>query len=161
MAGDITTKYGTSNQAITLTHASLGNNSARAGTAIDNSSNLFVEALVGGKVKSGASGTTSTGTVNIYAYGSADGGTTYSDSASGTDGAITLTVPPNAKLIGVVNVVANATTYKYGPFSVASAFGGVLPSSWGIILENKSGGSLDSTEGNHGMHYQGVKGAYT
>ena len=161
MAGDIKNKYSTSNQTITLTHASLANNGARAGTAIDNTSNLFTNALVGGKVKSGASGTTSTGTVNIYAYGSADGGTTYSDSATGSDAAITLTVPPNAKLIGVVNVVANSTTYEYGPFDVAAAFNNVLPSSWGTILENKSGGTLSATEGDHGMHYQGVLAQYT
>lgn len=161
MAGDIKQRFGASNQSITLTHASLANNGARASTAVDNSSNLFTNALVGGKVKTGASGTASTGTVNVYAYASADGGTTYSDSATGTDAGITLTVPPNAKLIGIVNCVANATIYKYGPFDVASAFGGVLPSSWGTILENKTGGSLDATEGSHGMHYQGVYAQYT
>lgn len=161
MAGDITTKYGSSNQAITVTLASLANNSSRESTAIDNSSNLFLDALVGGKIKSPASATATTGIVAVYAYGTTDGGTTYSDTASGTDAAITLTVPPNAKLIGIINVVANAVTYEFGPFSVASAFGGVLPDHWGLIFENKTGGTLDTTGSNHAVHYQGIKGAYT
>ena len=156
MAADIKTKYGTANQAITCTLASLGSASARASTAVDNTTNLFLDALVMVQVKSGASGVSATGYVNVYAYGTADGGTTYSDGATGTDAAITLTVPPNARLIGVLNVVANATTYKSGPFSVAAAFGGVLPDHWGIIVENKSGAALDATEGNHAKFYQGV-----
>jgi|SRR5215813_1069712 len=150
------TLYGTANQSITCTLASLANGSARQATAVDNSSTLFLDAFVQLKIKSGASGTSATGFVNVYAYGTADDGTTYSDSASGTDGAITLTSPPNVRLIGVLNVVANATTYKSAPMSVAAAFGGILPKKWGIIIENKTGGSLDATEGNHAKFYQGI-----
>ena len=152
----IKSAFSASNQTITITVASLTNNSAREGTAIDNSSNLYLDALVAGKLKSGAASTSSTGIVNIYAYGTADGGTTYSNSATGSDANITLTSPPNVRLIGVVNMVADSTTYKFGPFSVAAAFGGVLPDHWGIIVENKSGGTLDATGGNHALFYQGV-----
>lgn len=148
--------FGTSNQSITDTLASLGNGSARASTVIDNTSNLFLDALVQLKVKTGASGTATTGYVNVYAYATANGGTTYSDGATGSDAAITLTVPPNAVLIGSFNCVANATTYTSPPMSVASAFNGLLPDHWGIIVENKTGGALDSTEGNHAKFYQGV-----
>lgn len=161
MAGDIKQKYGSNNQAITITLASLANAGARESTQVDNSSNCFRDALVGGKLRSPASGTAATGTVNVYAYGSTDGGTTNSDKASGSDAGITLTVPPNAKIIGVINVVANATDYEFGPFSVADAFGKVMPSSWGLIFENKTGGTLDSTGGNHAVHYQGVLDQYT
>ncbi len=160
MAGNITAKYGTNNQTITCTLASLTNNSARSSAAVDNTSNLFLDVLVMLQIKSGASSTASTGAVNVYAYGTVDGGTTYTEGA-GTDAGITLTVPPNARLIGVINVVANATTYKAGPFSVAAAFGGVLPDHWGIIVENKTGGTLDSTEGSHLKLYQGVEAQYT
>lgn len=159
--GDLKLKYGTNNQTITITVASLANNGARQSTEIDNSSNLFQDALVTVKVKSGASGTTSTGTVNVYAFGTTDGGTTRTENAGASDAAITLTSPPNARLMGVVNVVANATTYVGGPFSVAQVFGGVLPDHWGIIVENKTGGTLDSTGGNHSVTYQGVYGQYT
>lgn len=161
MAGDLKSKYGTNNQAITITLASLANNGQRESTALDNSSNLFQEALVGGKVKSAAAAVSATGYINVYAYGTVDGGTTYSDSASGTDAAITLTNPPNARLIGVINVVANATTYKFGPFPVSPAFGGVLPDHWGLIFENKTGAALDATGGSHAIAYQGALGQYT
>jgi hypothetical protein len=153
----IKTQYGSNNQAITCTLASLTTSSARASTAVDNTSNLFLDALVQLAIKSGASGVVAAGYVNIYAYATADGGTTYAEGATGTDAGITLTVPPNARLIGTLNVVANATTYKSEPMSVAAAFGGILPDHWGIIVENKTGGTLDSTEGNHLKIYQGLQ----
>lgn len=161
MAGDLKAKFGSNGQTFTVTMASLANNSARQSTEIDNSSNLFHDALVFLKVKTGASGTTSTGTVNVYAYATVDNGTTRTENAGASDAAITLTAPPNARLIGIVNAVANSTTYYGGPFSVATAFGGVLPEKWGIVVENKTGGTLDSTEGNHAKLWQGVYGQYT
>jgi hypothetical protein len=161
MAGDIKNKYGTSGQAITITIASLTNNAARASTAVDNTSNLFVDVLVSVKLTAASSSTSSSGYVTIYAYGTADGGTTYTDGATGSDAAITLTVPPNVRPIGVVNVVADSATYIGGPFSVAAAFNGVLPDHWGIILVNASGATLDSTAGNHFAKYQGVLAQYT
>lgn len=90
----------------------------------------------------------------VYAYGTADGGSNYSEGATGSDAGITLTSPPNVKLIGIINVVANSTTYKSGPFSVAQAFGGVLPEKWGIIVENKTAATLDASVGS--AIYQGV-----
>lgn len=160
MAGDLKTKYGTSNQSITITLASLGDGSARESTAIDNSGNLFVDALVAVKIKTGAASVSSTGYLNIYAYGTADGASSYNGNATGTDAAVTLTAPPNLAMIGVLNAVANATTYR-GLFSVAEAFGGVLPDHWGIVIENKTGAALDATGGNHGVAYQGIYGQYT
>lgn len=153
---DIKSKFGSQNQTITLTIASLANNGQRESSVIDNTSNLFLDALVQLKIKSAAASTSSTGVVNVYAYGTVDGGTTYSDSATGSDAGITLTSPPNMRLIGVVNVVANSTTYKSHPMSVAAAFGGVLPDKWGIVIENKTGATLDATAGNHAAIYQGI-----
>lgn len=153
---DIKEKFGSANQTITITIASLANNAARASTAVDNGTNLFLDALVFLKIRSASASTSSTGSVVVYAYGTADAGTTYTESASGTDAAITLTSPTNARLIGVINVVANSTTYNSGPFSVAAAFGGTLPEKWGIIIQNLSGATLDSTGSNHAAFYQGV-----
>jgi len=154
MASTIESKYGTNNQTITCTFTSLTNNSQRQSTAIDNTSNVFLDALVQIKIKSNASGTAATGAVNVYAYGTSDGGTDYSDGATGTDGSITLTSPPNMRLIGVINVVANSTTYIGGPFSVAQAFGGRLPDHWGIVIENKTSATLDASVGS--AWYQGI-----
>lgn len=151
---DFKTKYGASNQAITITFTSLANNGARQSTPIDNSSNLYKNALVSVKVKSNSSGTVATGYVNVYAYGTTDGGSTYGGVTGTVDGGVTLTSPPNLRLIGVINVVANSTVYESGPFSVASAFGGELPEKWGIVIENKSGATLDAAIGS--AWYQGV-----
>lgn len=155
---DLLTKYGTSNQTLTLTIASLANNGARESTVVDNTSDQFIDALVQLKVKSGGSGTSANGTLEVYAYGTADGGTTYGDGATGSDAGITLTSPPNLRLIGIINIVANATTYKSNPMSVAAAFGGILPAKWGVCIVNKTGGTLDATGGNHAAFYQGVSG---
>ena len=150
---DVKTAYGTSNQTITCTFTSLTNGSARASTVVDNSSNKFLDAALFVKVKAGASSTSAAGYIDIYAYGTADGGTTYTEGATGSDAAITLTVPTNARYIGSINVVANALTYEGGPMSVAAAFGGVLPDHWGIIIVNKTGGTLDASVGS--AWYQG------
>lgn len=160
MAGDLKQKYGTSNQTITLTVASLANNGLRECTAVDNSSNLYIDALVGGKVKAGAASTSATGYINVYAYGTTDGGTTYSGSASGTDADYSGN-SLNLIWLGRISVIADATTYEFGPFSIASAFKGTLPDHWGIVIENKTGGTLDSTGGSHAVHYQGVYQQYT
>jgi hypothetical protein len=159
MAGNLLNKYGTNNQSIACTITSLANNGQRQSTAIDNTGNTFIEALVFVTVKSNASGTSASGYVNVYAYGTVDGGSDYTDGATGTDGSITLTSPPNMRLIGTINVVANATTYKGGPFAVSVAFGGVLPDHWGIVIENKSAATLDASVG--AAIYQGVEGQYT
>jgi hypothetical protein len=147
--------YGSNNQAITCTITSLTNTSKRQSTAIDNTANLFLDALVTVKVKSGASGTATTGYVSVYAYGTSDGGSNYSDGMSGTDGSATLTSPPNMRLIGIINVVANSSTYVGGPFSVAAAFGGILPDHWGIVVDNETAGTLDASVGS--AWYQGVQ----
>ncbi len=157
MATTIESKYGSSGQTITCTLASLANGSSRASTAIDNTSSLFLDALVFIRIKSGASGTSSSGYVVVYAYGTVNNGTNYTEAATGTDAGLTLTSPTNLKQIGVVNVVADATSYSAGPFSVAAAFGGVLPDHWGIVVTNVTSGTLDGTEGNHLKLYQGVQ----
>jgi hypothetical protein len=151
----IKTAYGGSYTAITITLTSLTNNSQRQSTAVDNTSNLYLDALVFLQIKSAASGPAAGNSVNVYAYGSVDGGATYGDTVTGTDGSVTLTIPPNLRLIGVMNMVATSTTYQAGPFSVAAAFGGVLPAKWGIVVENKSAGTFDGTTAS--AYYQGIQ----
>ncbi len=148
---DIKSAFGSNNQSITCTVTSLANNGQRQSTVLDNSSNKFLDALLQLTIKTNSSGTSATGYVAVYLYSTADGGTTYSDGATGTDGTITLTVPPNMRLIGILNCVANSTTYK-GVFQVAA--GGQLPEKWGIVVENKTGATLDASVG--AAVYQGL-----
>lgn len=147
--------YGTNNQAITCTFTSLVQNNMRASTAVDNTTNLFLDALVSVLVKTNAAGTSNTGYVAIYAYGTVNGGTNYTDGVTGTDANFSATNPPNIRIIGVINANVNATTFSGGPFSVAAAFGGTLPDHWGIVVENQTGATLDAATGS--SFYQGVQ----
>lgn len=143
---NIKNEYNTSGT-LTITIASLANGSGRCSTAVDNSTNKFIDIDVGVKVKSGASGTSSTGYVSVYIVESYDG-TSYDDSFAGSDAAFT---PVNARFLGNINVVANATTY-IKTFSLAE-IGANLPKKWAIAIVNNSGAALDSTAGNHEIKY--------
>lgn len=154
---DIKQAFGTANQGITITLNSLASSgtAGRESTAVDNTSNLFLDALVTVKITLPSSGTPADSkAVYVYAYGTADGGTTYSDDATGSDAAFTHTDPPNLKLIGIINAPVIDTAYVGGPFSVAAAFGGNLPAEWGIIVRNHTGVTLASS--GNSAHYQGV-----
>ena len=132
----------------TITLASLANGSGRAMTAVDNSTNKFISADIRVKVKTGASGVSSTGYVSVYLVRSEDG-TNFDDSFGGTDAAFT---QQNAILLGVMSTVANATTYQK-TFDT-NELGITLPAKWSIAVVNNSGAALDSTAGNHSVTYR-------
>jgi hypothetical protein len=157
MAGDILTGYGTSNQALTITLASLASGAGRVCTAADNSSNKFTDAAVFIKIKTGT--TSGNKQILIYAIGTSDGGTTYTDNVSATDAAVSSQPQTAATLRGFANLISTST-YYIGPLSVAGAFG-FLPEKWSIVIWNDGAGTLSATAGDHGMWYQGIKGSYT
>lgn len=147
---DIKAAFG-SRTTITLTLTSLADGSARESTVIDNISNKFMDALLRFKTNGQASGTK---TIEVYAYGAlAD--TVYTDGATGSDAAFTAANIKNARLAGIVNMNA-ATGVIAGPWSVAAAFGGVLPDKWGLIAKNASGAALSATAGDHVIEFQGI-----
>lgn len=127
----------TNSGAVTITLASLANGSSAVSSAIDNSTNKYVGAVVRVKVKTNAAGTSATGLVNVYLVRSTDGGTDYSDN---TD-----------QLIGTIAAVANATTYA------KSFYVEPLGTHWKVAVLNSSGAALDSTGGNHEVEFTGVK----
>jgi len=153
---DIKSKYGASNQAITITLNGLVDDAIRASSFVDNSANLFLDALVQLKINTGNVGAPA-GDKNciVYAYGSADGGTTYSGGATGADaayGGVAGQLISNCPILGFVNVDAQNETFESDVFSVASAFGGVLPQKWGIIVLNQIGQALGASS----AFYQGI-----
>lgn len=157
MASDILIKYGTANITIVCTIEGLADNSARASTAIDNSINKYLDALVQGKahVTTAPSGESN---LLIYTYGTADGGTTYSGGATGTDadyGGVAGQLISNCKLLGIIDLDAAEETFESDTFSVAAAFGGVLPDHWGIIVVNQTGQAI-ATANLNGFSYQGI-----
>jgi len=153
----IETLYGTSNQTITVTLTSLASAASRGSAAIDNSTTLFLDALIIVRSKTAAGTIGGDKCLYVYAYGTVDGGTTYGGSATGTDATITLASPPNVRLVGIVNMPVAATQYDAGPFSVAAAFGGNLPQKWGIIITNATGLALSATGTDHVVRFQGIQ----
>lgn len=155
---NIKNAYGTDGVAITCTLASLASAAARESTVVDNSTDLFVDALVYVAARLAAGSPTGQKALNVYVYATVDAASPkYPDVVTGADAAITLTSPTNLKLLGSIQAPASGgLTYKGSPWSVAQAFGGVLPKKWGIVIENQTGLALTGTEGDHTKTYQGV-----
>ncbi len=159
MAGNITLKYGTSNQSITCTITSLANSAYRQSTVVDNSSNLFQDVLITVKAKANSSGTSATGKVVVYAYGSTDA-SSYDGSASGSDASYSIPTGGsiNLPVIGTLNIDSNSKADQ-ATFSLASVFAGNVPTKWGIVILNSTGATLDASVGS--AWYQGIQNQYT
>ena len=152
--------YGTPT-AMTITLASLATSSTlvagRESTAIDQKDSTdAIDVLVGGKVTTGTSPTAAR-QIEVWLYGSYDD-TEFSGSATGSDAALT---PVEKSLLQLLTMIPTSnvsdTAYKFGPFSVAQAFGGVIPVQWGVWITHSTGVNLNSTGSNHEVYYTSVK----
>lgn len=152
-------KYATS-AAITCTLASLASSSGagRSCAAVDNTTNLYDDAILTIAVKTSASALANDLTCYVYLFGAGQDGIFNGSSAEapGTNIAVTLDNPTNLKGPYSISCPASATTYRLVIGSVAQAFGGILPIKWGFVLQNYTGQNLDSTEGNHTKDYTGI-----
>lgn len=155
------------NTTITCSVASLATNSTfvagRGSTEIDNTGNLYVDAIVQGVVTVGTTPTINTA-INVFVYGANTSlGTTNIDTITGTDGAVTLTntgVLYSALRLGAsITVLATTSDIDYfiSPFSVAQLFGGVMPKYWGLYVSHNTGVALNATAGNHAFSFNGIK----
>ena len=138
---------------------------------VDNTSNLFVDVLVGGQIDLD----TTTGTIaagesfDIYvaARFDKDVTTSYSggiDTALGA-GDSTLTedtefTPHNLILLTSVRVEDTAPDvsqgYNWGPVSVAEAFGGRMPQHWMLMGHNNTGGTTTAATSTTIVNYVGI-----
>lgn len=151
-------EYGTDAQAITVTLASLASAASRESATVDNTSNKFLDALVGVKVKTNGSAPTGDKAVHVYAWGTVDytASATYPDTVTGSDAGITPNSPTQLKYLGSVFCASASTTYIGGPWSIAERFGGTLPAKWGLVFTNATGNALDATGGSFEVQYQGI-----
>jgi hypothetical protein len=145
---------------ITCTLASLASSSGagRSCVAVDNTSNLYVDAMLTLAVKTSASALANDLSCYVYLFGSEDG-TVYNGSsaeAPGTDVAVTFDSPTNLKGPFALACPASSVTYRLVIGSIAQVFGNVMPRKWGFVLQNFTGQALDSTEGNHQKTYTGI-----
>lgn len=125
---------------ITCTIDSLASSATvgRASTAVDNSTNLYLDALVEVKIVLAAGSPASDQVVYVYAYDSVDG-TNYAEAVTGTDAGYTIDSPTVLPLLGLIPFPAGGVTRRSRAMSVATAFGGVMPSKWGIVVVNFTG----------------------
>ena len=92
--------------------------------------------------------------VQVFAQGSLDGTNFESGPTSGTDTAD----EPNLTYVGTVPTHVNSQA-ETGVFSLAAAFGGVLPQQTKIIVKNESGAALAAS--GHHVYYSEITGDVT
>lgn len=146
---------------LTFTLNGLSNGSTQYSTVVSSTSTAthFLDALV---IASCYIATTpsSEEAVFFYAYGTVDG-SNYTDAVTGTDAALT-TGTRNARSLGILSMTSPNVIMRGGPWSVAQAFGGVLPRSWGVIAVNRTGTYLSNANTNaNEVKYQHVWEQYT
>lgn len=150
-------------QTVTITLTSLAAGGYRESTAVDNGTNRYIDAHVGGIIQIGAVGATTGQTIDIFAYGTYDG-TNYTAGMTGSDAGITWGTNTSVlgyldlKFLGSVAVEGTDDNddRKWGPFSVASAFGGKLPSKWGIVVRNGTDVAFHATGTNNECQFIGI-----
>lgn len=148
---------------LTITLASLGSDTnlltGRESATIDNSTNLYLDYLISGKITAGTSPTAAR-SIEVWAVGSWDG-TNWPDVFDGTESAETITSADiKASVCRFVAAMATANTtdrtYHFGPVSLAAAFGGTLPPKVVLFITHSTGVNLNSTADNHKIRLQPV-----
>lgn len=158
VGANVSSVYGNLTQPITCTLANLNAGTAvsRSSAAIDNTGNNFLDALVTININGGTPADSSNKQALLWAYGSINGGTNYTEGNSGigTDAAYAMNNPTALRFLGAVPMPYASKVYTGGPFSVAAAFDGILPPRWGIVVQNDSGNPFAAT--NSSAIYAGV-----
>ena len=160
---DVKIAYGASS-ALTITLGSLASSTARVGrqsTLVDNTSNLYLDYLISGKITLGTTPTVSK-TVQVWAFGTFNDAFALPDVFGASDAAATLT-SDNVWYAGAMQVVAQMTSdattdlvLYFGPRSIAQVFGGQVPKKWGIWVVHDTVAVLNATGGNHVISIQPV-----
>lgn len=144
--------YGSSTS-ITCTTTSLASDTnllaGRQSTVVDNeTTTLAIDAILGGTIAT-TSTPTADRTIEVWLFGSWDGGTTYTAGAGSADANLSLATPGFKVLMALAQVIltdATARTYTLGPISVRQAFGmDVLPDRWGVFIVHNTGQTLGAT----------------
>jgi hypothetical protein len=149
--------------ALTITLASLATSSTflvgRASTALDNTSNLYVDGRITAIVTTGTTPTVDT-EIRLYGYADLTDTPTYPDAITGTDAGKTITnayiLDTGLTLLGATAVSATSNvTYPIRCLTVAEAFG-VHPKRVGIFAVHNTAVNLHATGTNHALQYSGA-----
>ena len=141
-----------SSASFTCTLASLASDTnllaGRESTAVDNSSNLYLDYLITGTFTVASSGLSSSESINVYLY-ARETDSTWPEDVTGSDAALTWdsTETRDEGMVLLASVATNNTasqTYSMAPVSVAACFGGVVPAGFGLWVVQNTGGALAS-----------------
>lgn len=154
MATILTTTYDTdASLAVTAWTTTLLAGETATSAIFDNTTTKYVDVLIGGILELDATTPVVGDTMDIYITGQ------YSETATDMGGGIDALfgaageevvdvsfVRANLTLLAVVSVEATtpavAQGYHWGPISVASAFGGVMPKRFMLALHNNTAGAM-------------------
>lgn len=162
--GNVTLEYGSSaTYTITFTGgvaSSTGLTAGRESTAVSNTTNKYLDYLIGGKTTTGGAGIAA-GTIELWAYASVDDTPTYPDVFDGTDSDETCTSADIKR--GALKMLwsqptdtTQNRTYWMGAVSVAAAHGGSVPKNHGLFETHNTGVNLNTTASNHAWSYTPV-----
>ena len=138
-AGDVKIAYAASAN-LTITLASLASSATwvagRESTLIDNTSNLYLDYLLSGKITVGNGPTA--GQIRVYVIAMLDDAN-WPDVIDGTDSDETISsVMTRDNICKLGAVISPDTTvdavYYFGPFSVANLFGGKCPAKFVVFI---------------------------
>lgn len=154
---EIKLKYGEHGVPISITLNALADDAYRQSLVVENTYDRYLDALVQLQVNVTAGAPAGDKNCLIYAYGGAGGGVPFSGGASGLNeafGSVVGQLISNCPLLGIVTLDAASEVFTSDVFSIASAFGGVVPDEWGIIVMNQSGQVL--ADASNKAWYQGI-----
>ena len=151
---NIKTEYAASS-ALTMTSlntlaSSSGFTAGAESTAVDNTSNKYLDFLLAGNIITGTTPVVSTN-ILVYVIGMLED-STWPDVFDGTDSAETITSSGVrdgfAKLAASIVVSATSNvTYPFGPVSVAQLFGGRLPKKFVVFVTHNGTAALNASAG--------------
>lgn len=161
-AGDVKLVYPAAAD-LTITLASLATDATkltgRESTAVDNTTNLYLDYLLSGKITTGTTPTAAK-TIEVWVIPSWDG-TNWPDVFDGTDSAETITSADIKPFTGrlAASMPTNNTSdrsYHFAGVSVAALFGGVVPPKFSVFVTHDTGVNLNATGSNHKLTVQPV-----
>jgi hypothetical protein len=163
MSSAIKSAYGAA-AAFTITNANL-TNSPTAGwksDAIDNTANLYLDELV--SIQLAAVNTAPGNSKTLWIFGYSWDSNAYSGTGAaaidGSEGTVTFpditTIGTILPVVGIVPYTVQNIANNSPMFSVAAAFGGILPPKWGLAIINHTGMTLNVTNIYHRPIYRTV-----
>lgn len=148
----------------TITLASLATSSTlvvgRQSTVVSNTTNLYLDYLIGGFVTTGTTPTTAT-IIEALLFGSINDTPQYPDALGGSDAAWTAT-SADIKRAGcrlIASIPTDNTsnrTYPVGDTSLASCYGNLVPKNHGVAVTHSTAVNLNSTGSNQKFSQTGV-----